>query len=148
MKKVIFTKSPTCEPWKLAYDEGDTATLKNDVADDLIRAKFAVDFEDESAAVASTVPAEIGPEAEAAAEERAQAIADAEVGKETLAEAHRADVQAAAKDAGLQERKIQEAKKEAEIEKAELNVNDDEQAITPDPKTATKKSGGKKSSKK
>ncbi len=144
MKKVIFTKSPSCEPWNLGYDEGDTATVKNDVADDLIRAKFAVDFDDEAAQVeaSSGSTPELTEEAKKAAEQKAQAIADAEVGKVTLAEVERANAEAAAKEAGLQERAIQDAKKEAEIEKAELHADESmEKAVEAAPvQKSTKKS--------
>ena len=44
--KVVFTKSPTCDPFRLAYNEGDVADVPADLGKDLIEKKFAVDHKD------------------------------------------------------------------------------------------------------
>lgn len=42
MAKVIFIKSPSCEPFNLAHHIGDEVELSNEVAVKLIEAKFAI----------------------------------------------------------------------------------------------------------
>ena len=44
--KVVFTKSPTCNPFRLAYNEGDVAEVPAKLGKELIEAKFAIDEKD------------------------------------------------------------------------------------------------------
>ena len=44
--KVVFTKSPTCDPFRLAYSEGDVADVPAELGKELIEKKFAVDHKD------------------------------------------------------------------------------------------------------
>lgn len=73
MPKVKFIKSPSCEPYKLAYHIGDVAEVDNKTAVALIEAKFATPVT--GAKVEKAVAPHTNKETRGAAKPKAKAAA-------------------------------------------------------------------------